>query len=870
MPNYLEIAVAAPIATTLSYLLPQELEHESGTLVGRRALVPLGKRRITGYILAENLPQETLQKEGEKSFVIKKISSLLDDAPLFHPEMAPFFRWIASYYLYPLGLVIKAALPGGLTVKSGRQLEMIAEKDDLLAALKESEREKLEKWLAELLEKGKLSPAKTAALLQKNTAARQINRLQQAGLVACRQIMQKDTVGSRKERCFYMDSALVEFFRNDKEGGLLPLSASADELRPQIKLLKEKLEAERGIALGLAEVRTLATLASIIFSASSDIGEHPDIPAKELFQNYSGARKIVEGLVEQGLLRQYEKRIFRNPFGGLLFDGSKRFQRPTQLSAQQENALAAITPAVYAEKYQAFLLYGITGAGKTEVYLRAAEETLAQGRDVIVLVPEIALATQFEGQFVARFGDKVVLQHSGLGPAEKYDQYTLALSGDARVVIGARSAVFAPLKNPGLIIVDEEHDSSYKQDDSFRYNGRDLAVVRASLQNAVVLLGSATPAITSFAHAQSGKFTLLEMDQRIGDAILPKITLIDSGKEQRMLHGSLISEILLEKMQANFTAGYQTILLLNRRGFSNALLCVQCGTPVPCPHCSVSLTLHKHNRSLICHYCGFQQGIQTVCGQCKSEKLVPAGYGTERVEEEVAALLPDAVVRRIDSDIAGDRRRFHSLLGNMHERKIDILIGTQMIAKGHHFPFVTLVGVLWADGGMSMPDYKAAEKSFQLITQVTGRAGRGNLAGEVVIQTLRPEHYAIQYAQKHQYREFFTHEIELRKTPVFPPFIRLVLLRLQGKVESRVRDGGSTLANFCREWQHTNTIRMEILGPAPSPIDKVKDNFRYQILIKCAGVSPLHTLCQELLRKDREILPSGVTLSVDIDPENMM
>ncbi len=339
-----------------------------------------------------------------------------------------------------------------------------------------------------------------------------------------------------------------------------------------------------------------------------------------------------------------------------------------------------------------------------------------------------------------------------------------------------------------------------------------------------------------------------------------------------MLHGSLISEILLEKMQANFAAGYQTILLLNRRGFSNALLCVHCGTPVPCPHCSVSLTLHKHNRSLICHYCGFQQGVQTVCSQCQSEKLVPAGYGTERVEEEVAALLPDAVVRRIDSDIAGDRRRFHSLLGDMHERKIDILIGTQMIAKGHHFPFVTLVGVLWADGGMSMPDYKAAERSFQLITQVTGRAGRGGLPGEVVIQSLRPEHYAIAYAKEHQYREFFAHELSLRKNPLFPPFVRLVLLRLQGKVESRVRDGGISLARFCRNWQQANggKVKMEVLGPAPSPIDKLKDNFRYQVLLKCTSVSSLHSLCKEMLAKEREMLSGGVILSIDIDPENMM
>lgn len=854
MTIYIEIAIAAPLSNTLHYSLPAEIAVDTTNLIGRRALVPLGKQKVTGYILAQTPPPE--QKDGEKRFVIKNIFSLLDDHPLFHPEMVPFFRWISSYYLVPLGLVIKAALPGGLVVKSGKQLVLTGDEDELVQCAEG------EPWLLEIAQQGQLSPGNTAVLLQKKKIADRVTQLEEKGLLECRNVLLQDRVGSRLERCFRLASSSAVFFRSYRDELDALRDSTKEDVAPLVKFLREKLEQEGEVALSFAETRTLSSLAVLCLN-------NDGIPAKELFAYYSGARRNAQALLASGLMEEYEKRIFRTPFGSLLLDDASRFIKPEQLSAQQEEALAALRAAILAQRYQAFLLFGITGSGKTEVYLRAAEETLASGRDVIVLVPEIALATQLEGQFVARFGDKVVLQHSGLRPSEKYDQYSLALQGGARIVIGARSAVFAPVKNPGLIIVDEEHDSSYKQDDSFCYNGRDLAIVRASQQQAVVLLGSATPAVTSFAHGINGKFTLLEMDQRVGNAVLPKVSLVDLGKEKQGV-GGIFSELLLEKMKKNLSTGYQTILLLNRRGFSTALICVKCGTPVQCPHCTVSLTLHKHNSRLICHYCGFQLRIQVVCSQCRSDKLLPAGFGTEKVEEKIAAIFPEAVVRRLDSDIARNRRRFHTLLAEMHERKIDILIGTQMIAKGHHFPYVTLVGVVWADGGMSMPDYKAAEKSFQLITQVTGRAGRGDVPGEVVIQTLRPEHYAIQYAKNHQYREFFAHELELRQNPVFPPVVRLVLLRMQGRVESYVRDSGLEVAQFCRSWLRANKVTMEVLGPAPSPVDRVKDNFRYQILLKSFQVAPLHHLCRELLHRQREFMQSGVRLFVDVDPENMM
>jgi primosomal protein N' (replication factor Y) len=420
------------------------------------------------------------------------------------------------------------------------------------------------------------------------------------------------------------------------------------------------------------------------------------------------------------------------------------------------------------------------------------------------------------------------------------------------------------------VIVDEEHDASFKQDDGLAYHGRDLAVVRARHHGSTIILGSATPSITSVSNASSGKYRLLRMTKRVGNSILPAVTVIDLNKKQGGGAKGIIHKELLEKLQKNLSAGKQAILLLNRRGFSSALLCRKCGTPVQCCHCNVSLTLHKQKNRLICHYCGFTQTKDTLCLQCRSNDLVPAGFGTERVEEELLTLLPEARVSRLDSDTASDRKRFMNVLSQMHQREIDILVGTQMIAKGHHFPHVTLVAVVWADGGLSLPDYKAAERSFQLITQVTGRAGRGGFPGEVVIQTLRPEHYVIDFARKHQFQEFFNHEMRLRKKPAFPPYVRLVLLRISGPVERQVRDRSVALAGFCRRYVRKKKVALEILGPAPSPLDRVKDKYRYQLLIKGSVVSRLQELCTALLRQKKELIGNQCRLFIDVDPENMM
>lgn len=843
---YFEVAVAVPISQTLTYCLSGDGSHIelSETTIesyqGRRVIVALGKRMVTGYVVAVST-----SLEEEPDFTIRPIVKWLDDYPLFHLNLIPFFKWVAKYYQYPLGLVIKAALPGGLAPKSKKMLAL-GDKE-LLATVSEEVRPD---WLLQLRDGHKIESKK---LLAKCTSGDKnlLEKLKTSGCVVETLEIAKDSVSIKTEACVQAQ---------DPE---IPLPDFSKEIFSQTKSYRNQLASYLGKMMKISEVKALISTFTVLTNSSENYA-----PVKEIRKLYSGASKPLQCLVESGLLKKEFHRVYRSPFG----EQFKHYPRPENLTREQENVLAEIKPAIKSQFFSPFLLYGVTGCGKTEVYLRSAEVALSHGRDVIILVPEIALATQLEAHLISRFKDQVVLLHSGLTSSEKYDQYFLALSGQAKIVIGARSAIFAPLRDPGLIIVDEEHDTSYKQDDSFRYHARDLAVVRARHHDCVVILGSATPSVTSFENAKKGKYKLLAMKKRVGESQLPTVELVDLS--QKNVHNkkesSIIQKHLLAKLRNNLENKKQAVLLLNRRGFSTAILCNACGSPAQCNHCNVSLTLHKSKNRLVCHYCGFTTSADIVCVHCRSTDLTPVGFGTERVEEEISHLIPQARVQRIDSDTAADRKKFLGVLQAMHERQIDILIGTQMIAKGHHFPHVTLVGVVWADGGMSMPDYKAAERTFQLITQVTGRAGRGEYPGEVVIQTLRPDHYALQFAKNHRYEDFFEHEMRLRKHPAFPPYVRLVLLRVQGKVEKRVQQSAMQVARFCRKGIQEKSLGIEVLGPAPSPLDKVRDMFRWQILLKGVSSSELHGLCSVVRMAQSDLVVAQCTVSIDVDPENMM
>jgi primosomal protein N' (replication factor Y) (superfamily II helicase) len=840
---HLEVAVAAPLDHTLTYALvaTDHDDHpgEDAELVGRRVIVPLGRQRLTGYVLTST---ESL---AAVPYQIRKIFALPEGYPLFHANAVPFFRWIAEYYQHPIGLVIKAALPGGLAPKSVSQLVTTQES----AAITNLGIDPVPEWLQRLISHGELSPAETARLMTDKTEGKTVRDLIRRGIINRVQVLQKDSVKPKTEIYFTANLTATE------------RCECREELR-DLAGYRQFLQRTTGRAIKKTEARAFQLLESL----GGKQGRR-EVSLQALKVLYPRVGQALLSLAEKGLVATRRQRVLRNPFGE---STAHRLPVPKTLTRQQREVLDRLLPALRQGLFAPFLLHGVTGSGKTEVYLHAAEATLAEGRDVLILVPEIALATQLESQLLERFGEQVVLQHSGLTAAEKLDQYYLALTGRARVVVGARSAVFAPLANPGLIIVDEEHDGGFKQDDGFCYHGRDLAVLRGRYHQAVVILGSATPSITSYAHTFSGKYQLLQLTERVGKRSLPKVEIVNLDKDKGRAKGRIIGSTLQEKLSTTLAGNRQAILLLNRRGFSAVLLCQSCGTAVQCSHCHVSMTVHKGKDRLICHYCGYSQATTTSCTQCRSTALLPVGFGTERVEEEVVELFPTAKVCRIDSDTAGSRQNFKRILTEMHNGQIDILIGTQMIAKGHHFPNVTLVGVVWADGGMNMPDFRAAERTFQLITQVIGRAGRGDSPGEVVIQTMRPDHYALGFAKEHQYLAMYQNEMRLRRHPAFPPYVRLVALRVEAKVEALAQQIATRIARFCREQVEQHHLMVETLGPAPAPLDKIKDFYRWQLLLKGQSSGQLQQLCAALRGNRPNLVGHGCRLVIDVDPENMM
>ena len=818
--SYLEVAVASPIATTLTYAVPLHASSRR-PLPGSRVLVPLGNRQVTGYVLAT---PAALPEGG--TYAVRPITDLLDPAPLFPAAMVPFFRWLADYYQYPIGEIIKAALPAGLAPQSGRRVVLTEKGRPVLQGRPEAEWPG--PWFARFLEEGRLEATATRRLWR-TKVRREIERWAEQGLVEIVETLSTDTVKVKKELCL----------RLAEPGG----SPAGARLKP-------------------SEEKTLALVRAMI----TEEANLPWLTAREVAQRYPGSRKALGPLAEQGLLTLAERPVYRDPFG----EQPPCSPVPRQLTDEQLAALAALAPALKARRFAPFLLHGVTGSGKTEVYLQAAALTLAQGRGVLVLVPEIALAAQLEGNFLSRFGDRVAILHSGLSAGERFDQWQRIAAGSATVVIGARSALFAPLADPGLIIVDEEHDGAYKQEDTFRYQARDAAVMRASLGRAVVLLGSATPAITSFYHASTGKYRLLSLTKRVADRAMPQVRVVDL-KEVPTVSGRppLFSPQLLAEVKETFRSGDQSLIFLNRRGFANLMLCRDCGHTLECSHCHVSLTLHQRSGRLLCHYCGFAMKSESLCPHCHSGGLTAMGFGTERIEAELRRLLPEARIARLDRDTATSRERYLAILKAVHQREIDILVGTQMITKGHHFPHVTLVGVVWADAGLGIPDYKAGERTFQLLTQVFGRAGRGEKPGRVVVQTYHPGHYSIATAENHDYSGLYAEEIRTRQALAFPPFTRLVNIRIEGPRQQEVEKVALHLGRLARE--EALGSRIKVMGPAPAPITKVRDLFRWQLLLKGADLKALHALSASLASlKPATLGVSAVKLQVDVDPESMV
>ncbi|EME7120385.1 primosomal protein N' [Enterococcus faecium] len=582
------------------------------------------------------------------------------------------------------------------------------------------------------------------------------------------------------------------------------------------------------------------------------------------FKNKGISTAVLNQGKEKGWLEFIESERYRDPYKYRVFDQTTALE----LNAEQKNAVEQIITAGQQQKDQVFLLEGITGSGKTEVYLQAIADVLSENKTAIMLVPEIALTPQMVERFKGRFGESVAVLHSGLSQGEKYDEWRKIEREEAQVVVGARSAIFAPLKNIGLIIIDEEHESSYKQDETPRYHARDLAIWRSKYHHCPIVLGSATPSLESRARAQKGVYQLLQLNHRAKAAAqLPAIEIVDMREEFQNHRTSTFSANLQEKIQNRLDKKEQTVLLLNRRGYSSFVMCRDCGFVLPCPNCDISLTLHMDTRSMRCHYCGHEEPIPNRCPNCGGNKIRYYGTGTQKVEEELRELYPQARILRMDVDTTRRKGAHEQILQKFGAKEADILLGTQMIAKGLDFPEVTLVGVLNADTSLNLPDFRSSEHTFQLLTQVSGRAGRAEKAGEVVIQTFNPQHYAIELAKKQNYEQFYQQEMHVRHRGGYPPYYFTVKITASHPEEQVAAKKIFQIANQLKEVLSPQSL---LLGPTPSMILRVKNRYYYQLIIKYKHEPNLPHVLDEILNGSQKEQRQGLFVAIDNEPLNFI
>lgn len=572
---------------------------------------------------------------------------------------------------------------------------------------------------------------------------------------------------------------------------------------------------------------------------------------------------ILKGSVKKGWLKIKQEEVYRDPLANF----AEQSEPKITLNEEQEEVLEKIKQKIDAKENTTFLLEGITGSGKTEVYLHAISQTLKQKRNALMLVPEISLTPQMVRQVKGRFGEEVAVLHSGLSAGELYDEWRRIRRGEVKVVVGARSAVFAPLDNIGLIVIDEEHESSYKQDDTPRYHARDVAIWRSQYHHCPLVLGSATPNLGSRARAQKGVYQLLRLTKRANNKSLPTVKLIDLKKVQFAGGQFDLSVELVDAIKERLDKDEQIILMLNRRGFANFMLCRECGFVMKCPNCDLSLTMHKDTQQMQCHYCGYSEPIPQKCPNCQSPKIRFLGTGTQKIQEELNELLPTARILRMDVDTTRRKGSYKRILDSFGNKEADILLGTQMIAKGLDFPNVTLVGVINADTGLWVPDYNASERTFELLTQVAGRAGRASKKGQVLIQTYNPDHYAIQLAKSQDYERFYAYEMRMRHAGNYPPYFYTILVSVASKNEQN-----AAREAFKIKRKLSNNLQMQtiILGPTPSAISRLKNQYYYQILVKYKKESNLFKLLHQIQDSSQEIKRYGINVYIDNEPERIM
>jgi len=819
MPAFCDVAVPVPLDRLFTYAV-----GEVPPAVGARVLVPFRNEKLAGVAL--RLHDEPPPVEA------KPLLSVLDAEPVLSSQLLELGQWIAQYYLAPIGEVLRSMLPLTGEVRrqvlyritdAGRQaLFAGAEQGSSRRSKLSPEEQDLEYAVLNALEPGE-ALRDTKLRSQTGATARLF-----AGMLRKKWIARETAAEARDARRTVRYAVLIEGVRlpklNDNQQAILAELAGADGELP------------------VAELRRL------------------EIPGSTLAT----------------LVRRELVRIEERPADFHLTHHA--FATPDhELNPVQQSALEIIAEAVQQRTFQPFLLHGVTGSGKTAVYLAAMRRTLAAGRTAILLVPEIGLTPAMAAQLHHAFGAEVALLHSALTPEERGEQWHRIRKGEARVVVGTRSAIFAPVENLGLVVVDEEHDGSYKQESMPRYHARDVAVMRAKYADATVVLGSATPSLETWHNAQTGKYKRITMSERVKDRPLPEVRLVDMrGEFQQTGEEHLFSRSLIEETQATLDRGEQAMILLNRRGYSFVVICRACGIKLECENCSIALTYHKAapegewqaaGARLECHYCGYKKTVPKHCPACDSEYLYFLGAGSQQGEERLQEIFPSARSGRMDRDTVRGRSDLERLLVRLHSGEINLLVGTQMIAKGHDIHGVTLVGVVGCDYALGLPDFRAAERVFQLLTQVSGRAGRGDRPGQVVVQTYYPEHYAIRFAARHDYTAFVEKELRFRRLMHYPPYAALANILLQSQRLEEAAGWASTLGRWCRD---TTLKQVRVLGPASAPIAKIKRTYRFHLVMKGENRRALQQALRGLLaHAEQEGIPRA-NLIVDVDPVSLM
>lgn len=812
-PSFAEVAVARPLDQLFTYSIPASLAHR--VCPGMRVLVSFGREQITGYVVGLRVDAD---RDG-----VKPIIDVLDEGPVFTEEMLGLCKWISEYYCCSWGEALQCGLPSGITVKTKYRYTLVHE---AIGSGRFTERQR--KVVGVLHARGPLTEGQLAKEVGRAALSNTLRALVRRGILVAESVIVDKGVSMATDTWVCLEESAV---------------ADAEALEALQRRAPKQAAVYLDLLYGEAERR-----------------------AADMRDKHGITRAILNALMEKGLVRLEERELFRRPdFDVGTYGGAKPV-----LNDEQQRACDAVCEKVNNHTYASFVLQGITGSGKTEVYLQAIEHALSVGRTAIILVPEISLTPQTVGRFLSRFDSRIAVLHSGLSKGERFDEWRRAQRGEVGIVVGARSAIFAPLKNLGVIVVDEEHDASYKQGETPRYHARDVAVMRAIQNNAVCVLGSATPSIEASHNCEREKFTRLSLLRRATEAALPGVKLVDMREEAKDHKGQIIlSRTLEEAIQLRVDAKEQVVLLLNRRGHSPYVLCPQCSWVAECTDCQVSMTYHEKGGYLSCHYCNRQRPIPLVCDECHFNPLLYIGLGTQKAEDYLVRAFPSACVARMDADTTAGRGGHAKILGRFASGEIDILLGTQMIAKGHDYPGVTLVGVLNADTGLCHPDFRAAENTFQLLTQVAGRAGRGDKPGEVLFQTYRPKHFAIQAAANHDYASFYAQEIRERESAGYPPFRRMANFVLASEDPHKAERGVARLHRLTREKMEALEFQgMEIIGPAPAIVRRVKKKFLWNMAVLSRSASRINRLVREVrIAFDAEYPARDVTLKADLDPQ---